>query len=147
MKKNIVMISLSIIGGILITFFVLNKNHIYAKEEYTAYAFQVGAYASLDNAESYAKTVDSAIIIKEDDLYKIYTAIYEDIDLVNEMVTYYENNKINVYLKLITVNKNFFEYLQKYETLIKKSDQSIYSKINQGVLDLYLESQNYEEIN
>ena len=63
------------------------------------------------------------------------------------MVTYYENNKLNVYLKLITVNKNFFEYLQKYETLIKKSDQSIYSKINQGVLDLYLESQNYEEIN
>ena len=67
MKKNIILVLSSIILGILFTFFILNKENIYAKEEYTVYAFQVGAYSTYDKA--YQNTNEtSAIIINENNL-------------------------------------------------------------------------------
>ena len=147
MKRSFILTILVILGGILFTFLFLNKESIYAKEEYIAYALQVGAYSSLENAENFCKTIDSAIIIKENDLYKIYLAIYKDLDLVNKMVNYYENKQINIYLKMLHVSKNFYQELDTYEKLMNSSEESIYSKINQSILDLYLESMNYEKNN
>ena len=51
MKKNILIILLSIISGIAVTFFVLNKENIYAKEEYLVYAFEIYSNASLEETE------------------------------------------------------------------------------------------------
>ncbi len=145
MKKNMLLIFISLIGGVLFTFLFLNKENIYAKEEYVAYAFQVGAYENLENAENFCKTIDSSIIIKEDNLYKVYLTIYKDMDVVNKMVSFYENNHLNIYLKMLHINKNFYQELDNYEKLLVNSQESVYSKINQSILDLYLESMNYEK--
>lgn len=147
MKKNIILILISIVGGIIFTFFFLNKGVFYAKEEYVVYAFQVGAFESLDNAERFSKKIESSIIIKENNLYKVYTAIYKDIDLVNEMVSYFESKNINIYLKMLKVSKNFYENLDSYEKLVTNASDNVFNKINQSILDLYLESRAYEENN
>lgn len=145
MKKTIILVLFSISAGILFTFFVLNKENFYAKEKYVVYAFQVGSFESLENAENKAKMIDSSIIIKEDGLYKVYVAMYKDVDLVNKMVNYFENNDINIYLKTINVNSNFYKTLDNYEKIIiNTSDENILDKINQSILNLYLESINYE---
>ena len=140
MKKNLILITLSIVLGIAFTFFILNKQNAYAKEEYLVYAFQVGAFSENDNAKEYSKKLPASIIYKEDDLYKVYVAIYKDIDIINKMVVYFENNNINVYLKNINVSKEFYNSLNNYEEIIKKSDNSIYDKINQSILNNFLES-------
>lgn len=147
MKKNIILIILSIIFGVLFTFFVLNKENTYAKEEYLVYAFQTGAFEKKEYAIKYSENFPSSIIIQDEELYKIYVAIYKDIDLINEMVVYFEDKNINVYLKSIKVNKDFYNLLNDYELLVKKSkDKNMYNNINQSILNSYLESNGYENI-
>lgn len=148
MKKNIILIFLSIIIGILFTFFVLNKDNAYAKEEYLVYAFQVGAFENKEYAKEFKNKFPSSILIEKDNLYKIYVAIYKDLDLINKMVVYFEDNDINIYLQNIKVSKEFYKLLDNYELLLKETnDKNIYDNINQSILNKYLESINYEEIN
>ena len=140
MKKNIIMVLISCTCGIIFTFFFLNKENIYAKHEYIVYAFQVGSFATYDEAKEKSKDI-AHIIIEEDNLYKVYTAMYKDINLINLMVDYYEKNNVNIYLKMLNVDKKYYEALDKYEDLIKKiDDQTLYKEINQSILNLYLES-------
>ena len=145
MKKNLILMSLSIILGITFTFFVLNKENTYAKEEYMVYAFQVGAYEKEDNAKEYTSKLPSSIVIKENNLYKVYVTMCNNIDIVNKMVVYFEDNNINIYLKGVKTNKNFINLLDNYEKLLKNTeDTKVYNKINQSILNSYLESLNYE---
>ncbi len=140
MKKNIILVLFSLISGVLFTIFILNKENIYAKEEYLVYAFQVGAYESIDNARDMISKLPSGIPIKEDNLYKVYSAMYKDIDLVNKMITYFKDNNINIYLKTINVSKDFYYILDNYEKIISKTDDTtIYDKVNQSILNTYLE--------
>ena len=143
MKKNIILVLFSLISGVLFTIFILNKENIYAKEEYLVYAFQVGAYESIDNANNMISKLPSGISIKEDNLYKVYSAIYKDIDLVNKMITYFKDNNINIYLKTINVSKDFYYILDNYEKIISKTeDTAVYDKVNQSILNTYLEGMN-----
>lgn len=142
MKKKILLVLFSIGAGILFTFFILNKENIYAKEQYNIYAFQTGAFENYDNALKQLKNLPSGIIKKDNDLYKVYVAIYKNIDIVNKMIVYFENNNINIYLKSIKVNKEFYNNLENYEKIIQNSDDiNVYNKINQSILN------NYNEVN
>ncbi len=141
MKKNIILVLSSITLGILFTFFVLNKKDIYAKEEYNVYAFQTGAYSSYDNASMPSDI--PKIIINEDGLYKVYVAIYQDKDIINTMLKYFNNKNINVYLKMLKVNKDFYYKLTQYEELfLNLEDDNLYKQINESIMKLYLESKN-----
>ena len=128
MKKNIILVLSSITLGILFTFFVLNKKDIYAKEEYNVYAFQTGAYSSYDNASMPSDI--PKIIINEDGLYKVYVAIYQDKDIINTMLKYFNNKNINVYLT------------QYEELFLNLEDNNLYKQINESIMKLYLESKN-----
>ena len=143
MKKNILLVLFSLISGVLFTVFILNKENIYAKEEYLVYAFQVGAYESVDNANDMISKLPSGISIKENNLYKVYSAMYKDIDLVNKMITYFKDKNINIYLKTINVSKDFYYILDNYEKIISKTeDTEVYDKVNQSILNTYLEGMN-----
>ena len=141
MRKNLILITLSIMLGIAFTFFVLNKENIYAKGEYLVYAFQVGVFEKEENAQEYSNYLPSSIVLEEDNLYKVYTAMYKDIDIINQMVVYFEDNDINVYLKNINVSSTFYTMLSNFEELIKSSyDKNIYNKVNQSILNSYLDT-------
>lgn len=140
LKKNIILIIISIALGIATTFFILNKENIYAKEEYSIYAFQIGAYSSYDNALNTQNKYPS-IILKDDNLYKVYVALYEDADIINNMLQFFQDKGYDVYLKMLKVNKDFYNKLLKYEELVKKTkDNKLYEEINKSILNLYLES-------
>ena len=70
MKKKILLIIITIGAGILFTFYFLNKENIYAKEEYIVYAFQVGAFKNYENAQEYSQNFESFIIKQEDNFSK-----------------------------------------------------------------------------
>ncbi len=145
MKKNVILVIVSIVVGVLFAAFVLNKEDIYAKSEYNVFAFQVGAYEDYNNAEKNSSKLPSSIIVKENNLYKIYVAIYKNIDIVNKMIVYFENNGINIYLKGITINEEFYNKLENYEDFIINSDDAtVYNKINQSILNIYKEGLNYD---
>ena len=68
-------------------------------------------------------------------------AIYKDLDLVNKMVTYFENKGINIYLRTLHVSKDFYKILDNYEKIILNTNEdNIIDKINASILKLYIES-------
>lgn len=140
MKKKLGMMLLVIVLGFLFTFFVLNKQSIYAKEEYSVYAFQVGAFENKDNATKLLSKLPSGIVITDKNLYKVYMTICKDTDIVNKMVVYLEKNGYNIYLKSLKVSKNFYETLDSYEKILSSAQESSYNKINQSILNAYIES-------
>ncbi len=141
MKRNIIMIILSISAGIIITFFVLNKENIYAKEKYVVYALEVGSYSNISEANEKVKTLNMGIVLKDNDLYKVYVALYKDLDIVNKMVSIMENKNLDIYISTINVSKKFYEILDNYEKLVMNTnDENVLNKINASILKLYLES-------
>ena len=143
MKKKILLIICSIFIGVLFTFFFLNKENIYAKEEYLVYAFQVGTFNNIENANNYKSNLPSGIIVKDNNFYKVYVGIYNDIDLVNKMLVYFEDNGINIYLNNIKINKELYNKIENLEKiLINSNDINVYNKVNQSILDMYINGDN-----
>lgn len=140
MKKTLIIILIWIGLGILFTQAILNKN-IFKRKEYTVYAFEVGSYKEESEAQDTASNLPSSIILKEDNLYIVYSGIYKDIDVVNKMVVYFEDQDINILLKTINIPSNFYEELDNYERILENTmDEAVYDKVNQGILNRYMES-------
>ena len=144
MKKNFFLILFSIILGIAFTFFVLNKENIYAKGNYQVYAILIGTYASFDEGKKVMEKLPSSILVENADGYSIYGAIYKDADIINKMVLYFTKKNIDVYLININTSKDFYQKLDNFEKLVTKCEEEIiYDKINQSILKLYGEEINH----
>ncbi len=140
MKKTIIIILIWISLGILFTHVILNKNFFKGKE-YMVYAFEIGTYNEEEQAQGVANNLPSSIILKENNLYKVYSGIYKDIDIVNKMVVYFEGKDIDILLKTINTNSNFYNELDNWEKILANTnDEKVYDKVNQGILDRYIES-------
>ena len=144
MKKIMVGIGL-IVVGVSFTFFVLNNKYTIAKENFSVYALETGVFENKEKALKFVKNLPSYIIVESDGLYKVYSAIYKNIDIINEMVVYLENKDILVYLKSIDVTKEFYNELLNYEKIITNNyNENIYDQVNQSILNTYIESQKYD---
>lgn len=141
MKKNFILITFSILAGILVTFFILNKESFAASEEYLAYAFLTTSVDNVMEAENEISRLGMGIYLNNGNKFDICIAIYKDLDIVNEMINQYEKNGTNIYLKTIKVSKNFYKSLDTYENIIKNTnDEQLTTKISESILKMYLES-------
>lgn len=141
MKKNFILITFSILAGILVTFFILNKESFAASEEYLAYAFLTTSVDNVMEAENEISRLGLGIYLNNGNKFDICIAIYKDLDIVNEMINQYEKNGTNIYLKTIKVSKNFYKSLDTYENIIKNTnDKQLTTKISESILKMYLES-------
>ncbi len=134
-------IIISILIGILSTLLIINNKEYKIKEEYLVYGLQVGEYQKL-NSISINKDIPS-IIIYNNDSYKVYVGIYKNIDILNKMLVYFENNTLKVYINNIKVNKEFYNNIDTYEKLLRNtSEDKIYKSINKSILELYRKENN-----
>ena len=132
---------LSISLGFIFTIVVLNKENLFGSNNYTIYVLSGGEFTSREMAYDKQSKLNTGIIVEEDNLYKIYLALYKDLDLVNKMLNYYEDEDINVYINTINVDRSFYNTLNNYEEVIKNSDSSlVFKPVNESILNLYLES-------
>ena len=132
---------LSISLGFIFTIVVLNKENLFGSNNYTIYVLSGGEFTSREMAYDKQSKLNTGIIVEEDNLYKIYLALYKDLDLVNKMLNYYEDEDINVYINTINVDRSFYNTLNNYEEVIKNSDSNlVFKPVNESILNLYLES-------
>lgn len=142
MKRIVIIIVIWIVLGCLFAELILNNN-LFKGKEYLVYAFQIGAFTEEEKAQELAKTLPSSIILKENDIYKVYSGIYKNIDIVNKMVIYFEEKNISINLKTLNTSNKFYEELDTLESILAKTtDEAVYNKVNQGILDRYIESIN-----
>ena len=90
MKKGIIIILIAVMLGGGFAYYLFNN--IVVKEKDTdktmVNAFQVGAFTSYDNAVRVAER-DNGIVVKDEDIFRVYVAILYDKEAVNKLEDYY----------------------------------------------------------
>ena len=145
MKKTLIIILIAIISGIVMGFIFYQRFEInevvFAKQDYSAKAVQVGVFSKLDNALS-IKDLYDGIIVNDENLYSVYINIIKDQEVLSIMKEYYNELGINYYLKDIEISKEFNDILDDYEIILKNQDISNYSLTINSILKEYSK---YEE--
>ena len=145
MKKTLIIILIAIISGIVMGFMFYQRFEInevvFAKQDYSAKAVQVGVFSKLDNALS-IKDLYDGIIVNDENLYRVYISIIKDQEVLSIMKEYYNELGINYYLKDIEISKEFNDILDDYEIILKNQDISNYSLTINSILKEYSK---YEE--
>ena len=145
MKKTLIIILIAIMSGIVMGFIFYQRFEInevvFAKQDYSAKAVQVGVFSKLDNALS-IKDLYDGIIVNDENLYRVYINIIKDQEVLSIMKEHYNELGINYYLKDIEISKEFNDILDDYEIILKNQDISNYSLTINSILKEYSK---YEE--
>jgi hypothetical protein len=98
----------------------LYKRKSVVKNKY--YLLQVGAYKNYDSISKKTKEYENYLVLKEEDLYKLYIGVTKDKEVYKKLVNLYASTS-SIYKKEITLsNQKFDDTLTKYDSLIKNSE-------------------------
>ena len=81
---------------------------------------------------------NSSIIIKDKEYYRVIIAIAKNESSIIKLKDYFDEQKIEYFLKKETLNdKNFLNKLKEYEELLNSSKKETYSTIIKNILKTY----------
>ena len=141
MRKKLIIYSITIITGILITIYLYNRfdysflDHV---NQNKVTVFQLGVFKEINNAQDFINNNKIGYIFYDGTYYRVYAAITIDNIKLNE--EYLESLNLNYYEKTIAVNKTFYELVKEYDSLTKKS--SALAITNKDLMESYLETVN-----
>ena len=145
MKKTLIIILIAIISGIAMGLIFYQrfeiKDVVFANEDDTVKAVQVGVFSDLDNAIN-MRNLYNGIIVVDENLYRVYIDIIKDNEILKIMENYYKELGINYYLKNIEISSEFSDILDSYEIIFKNQDSSNYQLTIDSILKEYSK---YEE--
>lgn len=137
MKKKILVVV--IIGFIFasIIFLKYKKESEAISNTETVYLLQIGAYKNNENVVKVTKTLPNYVILEEEGTTKIIIGITKDDNNIEKLSQNYET----VYIKELQMeNKEFLDYLTKYDNLLNYTNNSdTIEEINNKVLNKYNE--------
>lgn len=120
MNKKFLLILIIITCLFSCSIFGLYKRKSVVKNKY--YLLQVGAYKNYDSISKKTKEYENYLVLKEEDLYKLYIGVTKDKEVYKKLVNLYANTS-SIYKKEITLsNQKFDDTLTKYDSLIKNSE-------------------------
>lgn len=120
MNKKIFLILIIITCLFSCSIFGLYKRKSVVKNKY--YLLQVGAYKNYDSISKKTKEYENYLVLKEEDLYKLYIGVTKDKEVYRKLVNLYASTS-SIYKKEITLsNQKFDDTLTKYDSLIKNSE-------------------------
>lgn len=120
MNKKFLLILIIITCLFSCSIFGLYKRKSVVKNKY--YLLQVGTYKNYDSISKKTKEYENYLVLKEEDLYKLYIGVTKDKEVYKKLVNLYANTS-SIYKKEITLsNQKFDDTLTKYDSLIKNSE-------------------------
>lgn len=120
MNKKFLLILIIITCLFSCSIFGLYKRKSVVKNKY--YLLQVGAYKNYDSISKKTKEYENYLVLKEEDLYKLYIGVTKDKEVYKKLVNLYASTS-SIYKKEITLsNQKFDDTLTKYDSLIKNSE-------------------------
>ena len=130
-----ILLAISIGGGI--AYFLFTREYV-DEEVVRVHAFQVGVFSNYGNALRVADR-NNGIVVKDDEMYRVYVSILSSDAAVLKMMKYYDSIGLKYYLRDIDVSKEFFESIKSSEELLMGSSSDTYKVINLSVLSKYEE--------
>lgn len=141
MKKNLLIISVSIIIGFFLSLFLLRQYGDYEGitvynegEEY--YFLELGTYKNKEEMDNNAINLENYIYRKEDDLYYMYIGITKNKDNLEKMQKYFDSKNYKTEVKTFFItSKKFRQSIENLDNiLINSSDEVVINEIiNQGL--------------
>lgn len=120
MNKKFILILIIITCLFSCSIFGLYKRKSVVKNKY--YLLQVGAYKNYDSISKKTKEYENYLVLKDEDLYKLYIGVTKDKEVYKKLVNLYASTS-SIYKKEITLsNQKFDDTLTKYDSLIKNSE-------------------------
>lgn len=138
--KKLIKSLIILLFGIFLGYYVCEtKPLVLFKTNYKA--FQVGVYTSIDVATTYSSKYKNAIIIQDNELYRIYVAILKDKDNIESMSRYLDSKGIDYYLKDLSIDdKNLKKTITEYENVMSNENEIVFLEINKMIMEKYKES-------
>lgn len=138
-KMLIVVLCAALIGGGA-AFYLFNKIVVKAESsnESLVSAFQIGAFTNYNNAIKVSDR-NNGIIVKDDDIYRVFVAVLHNQEAINVLKKYYQEIGLNYYLKEISVSKSFVDEIREEEMLLINSSNDTYVTLNSEILRKYEE--------
>ncbi len=138
--KKVLKIIIVFIIGIICGYYICNINP--KKIFDTSYkAFQVGVYTTEELANTYKSKYKNAIVIKDNELYRVYVAILRKENNIENMSNYLNKNNIDYYIKEINISdKNLKNTINEYESIMNNNSEIVFLEINKMIMERYEES-------
>lgn len=138
--KKLIKPLIILLFGIFLGYYVCEtKPLVLFKTNYKA--FQVGVYTNIDAATTYSSKYKNAIIIQDNELYRIYVAILKNEDNIESMSRYLDSQGIDYYLKDLSIDdKNLKKTITEYENVMSNENEIVFLEINKMIMEKYKES-------
>lgn len=138
--KKVLKIIIVFIIGIICGYYICNINP--KKIFDTSYkAFQVGVYSTEELANTYKSKYKNAIVIKDNELYRVYVAILRKENNIENMSNYLNKNNIDYYIKEVNISdKNLKNTINEYESIMNNNSEIVFLEINKMIMERYEES-------
>ena len=138
--KKISPVVIAIIVGSICAIYLYNKEFKGSVNKYNRVAIQVGAFKSLDSANSLRDNL-GGIVIDDDGIYRVYVSILKNSDNINFFKDELDKKNISYYIKDIYLDDNKYLESIKYEELMEKTNNfKLKMKINNELLNYYKET-------
>lgn len=125
---NIKKVVVLLVIALFFSFLIFKKYNAQEDSTNEYYILQVGAYSNYDNVIKYTKNLENYIIYEEENLYKIFIGITENIDTYNKLVNIYANN-LNTFKKVIKIkNEEIKNKIMNFDKIINSTNDK--AKLN-----------------
>lgn len=138
--KKIIPYILSLLLGIMCAFLLFKNDNILASfnETITVKAFQLGVYNEEKLAKEMKDKYPPSIIIKDDDVYRVYYSMLTKESTISKMEDYLNREKIAFYIKDVTISdENLINFLTKYESSMTEGNDDVLISINKLIMNSY----------
>ena len=130
MKKYLLPVSMSLILGISMAYFIIRQYETMpalavSSEAEILYYIQSGAYQDMDSMESGMKDFTNYIYNVEDNQYHTYIGITTSKNNASKIQNYYKEAGYETIIEeRVADNKDFINILRQYDELLSKTDDS-----------------------
>lgn len=127
--------------GIILGYYLCNINLLKNIFSNTYKAFQIGVYTDYGIASAYKEKYSNSIIIKDNELYRVYAAILKDNNNIENMSKYLRKNNIEFFLRDINIeDKILVNEINEYERIMDNKNEIVFLEVNKIIIEKYKES-------
>ena len=140
MWKKFIPYLLAIFLGIVFGYYIfdgeIHLSNILNKSDYKG--FQIGVYTDYDKALAIKEKYAGSILIKDEELFRVYYAILHNDKNIQLMERYLNDNKINYYIKDLEINDmEVINEISSIESLMAEANDSLFIELNKKILLSY----------
>ncbi|NLL02413.1 MAG: hypothetical protein GX265_05280 [Mollicutes bacterium] len=140
--KRIIPYILSLILGALFGYLLFQDADFDLKEVFAntinAKAFQIGVFNNEDGAKKLKEKYPDAIIVTDEDVFRVYYSILTNDEVINKMEKYLTKQNINYYIRNITINDEaLIKALIEYESAMLSGSEKVLISLNSLIMTSY----------